>query len=121
MEKLKYQTVISWRKRRDLNFQQKSRPREMRGLENYRQSIIELFNALPDYHVTVEDMIAEGDKAVIRYTWTGTHKSTNKKVTMWQIDVARITGGKFVEKWARYDTLGYAQQLGLIPTAKEET
>jgi predicted ester cyclase len=72
-------------------------------------------------------MIVEGDKVAVRYTLTGTHKgefmgalATKKKVTMEEIIIIRIVGGKFVESWARYDTLGFMQQLGLIPTTKKE-
>lgn len=65
-------------------------------------------------------MVAEGDKVTIRYTWTATNKATDKKVTGWQIDIAHIVDGKIVEAWARSDTLGTAQQLGLVPTPKTE-
>ena len=44
---------------------------------------------------------------------------TNMKVTMWEIFIDRIVGGKFVESWIRYDTLGLMQQLGLIPTPEK--
>jgi len=68
-------------------------------------------------------MVAEGDKVAVRVTGTGTNKGafrgippTNKKVTLWMIQIDRIAGGKFVEGWSRYDTFGLMQQLGLIPT-----
>lgn len=79
-----------------------------------------MFNAVLDYHSAIEDMVAEGDKVVTRYTWTATDKATNKKVTGWQIDIDQIVDGKIVEEWTRSDTLGTAQQLGLIPTPKKE-
>jgi hypothetical protein len=70
----------------------------------------------------VDDLIVEGDKAVIRYTITGTHKGefmgvppTNKKVTLWVIVIERFAGGKIVETWERFDSLGLMQQLGVIP------
>jgi len=57
---------------------------------------------------------------------TGTHKgkfmgapATNKKMTMWSIQIDRIANGKFVEGWERTDTLGLMQQLGLIPKPKK--
>jgi len=100
---------------------------DIHGLKDYKQSVSDVFNAFPDFHETIDDMVAEGDKVAIRTTWTGTHKGefrgiapTNKKVTMWEITIYRIVGGKFVEEWARYDSLGFMQQLGAVPTPKKE-
>ena len=96
---------------------------DIRGLENFKKQLSEFFSAFPDVHFTFDDMIVEGDKVAVRFTWTGTHKGelmgispTNKKWTMWEISIDRIAGGKFVEEWNRYDTLGLMQQLGLVPT-----
>jgi len=99
---------------------------EFRGIKDFKKSMGELFDAFPDLRLKIDDMVAEGDKVATRYTWTGTHKGafagippTNKKLTMWEIDIIRIAGGKIVESWARSDTLGMMQQLGLIPTPKK--
>lgn len=100
---------------------------EIRGLKNFKQECDDLFGVFPDLHFTVDDMFVEGDKVAIRYTWTGTHKGefkgippTNKKVTVWEIEIDRIADGKFAEIWTRYDTLGLMQQLGIVPTAGKE-
>jgi len=100
---------------------------ETRGIENYKQSVIEFFNAFPDLHWTIDDIIVEGDKVVARFTLTGTHEGefmgippTNRKVTMWVISIDRAVGGKFVEEWERMDTLGFMEQLGLVPTPKKQ-
>jgi steroid delta-isomerase-like uncharacterized protein len=100
---------------------------EIRGIKDYKQSMSEFFNAFPDNHFTLDDIVAEGDKVATRYTVTGTHKGafkgippTNKKVTLWQIWIDRVVGGKFVEEWGRMDTLGMMQQLGVVPTPKKE-
>ena len=78
--------------------------------------------AFPDLHLTVEDMIAEGDKVVTRFTSHGTQKRafmgippTSKQVTVTAIDINRIVGGKSVEHWLNMDTQGLLQQLGVIP------
>lgn len=96
---------------------------EIHGLKGFKQSMSEFYNAFPDSHFTIDDMVFEGDKVVVRWTMTGTHKGefggippTNKKVTMWGIYIDRIAGDKFVETWERFDTLGMMQQLGLVPT-----
>lgn len=97
--------------------------RDIHGLKDFKQYCSRLFSAFPDNHSTLDDVIVEGDKAVIRYTTTGTHKGefmgippTNKRVTFWAIEIDRFSGGKFVEIWSRFDTLDLMQQLGVAPT-----
>jgi len=96
---------------------------DIHGLKDYKQFFSNLFDAFPDLHFTFDDMVVEGDKVACRWTFTGTHKGefrgippTNKKVTIWAITISRIVGGKAVEEWERFDTLGWMQQLGLVPT-----
>jgi len=91
-----------------------------------RQGTLELFTmiraAFPDLHVTVEDMVAEGDKVAVRGTMSGTHKGeftgiapTGKQITVGTIEILRIVGGKMVEHWNVIDSLGMMQQLGVVP------
>jgi predicted ester cyclase len=96
---------------------------DIHGIKDFKQFLSKLFDAFPDIHATIDDIIVEGDKAVVRYTMTGTHTGelmgippTNKKATWSAIEIDRIAGGKFVEAWERFDTLGFMQQLGVIPT-----
>jgi predicted ester cyclase len=107
--------------------QHSSTGEDIRGIKNYKQHVSEFCSAFPDLHFTIDDMVAEGDKVAVRLTGTGTNKGafrgippTNKKVTVWEIQIDRIVGGKFVEGWSRYDTLGLMQQLGVVPTPKKE-
>ncbi len=90
--------------------------------EGYKQFVTMSRTALPDFHTTVEDMFAEGDKVVQRFTARGTHKGefmgippTGKQVTITGIGIHRITGGKIVEDWVNMDMLGMMVQLGLVP------
>ena len=80
------------------------------------------FTAFPDWHYTLEDLIAEGDKVVQRFTFRGTHQgewmgvpATGKVVTFTGIYISRFAGGKGVEHWWNRDDLGLVQQLGAIP------
>jgi hypothetical protein len=100
--------------------------RDIRGLKDHKQMYSEIFDAFPDDHVTIDDMVVEGDKIAIRYTMTGTHKGkymgippTNKKVTISVIEIDRIAGGKFAEAWVKADTLSLMQQLGALPMPKK--
>ena len=90
-----------------------------------RQGTKELFTmiraAFPDLRITVEDMVAEGDKVATRGTMSGTHKGefmgiapTGKQVTVGMIEILRIAGGKMVEHWHVVDSLGMMQQLGAV-------
>ncbi len=78
--------------------------------------------AFPDDHHTIEDLIAEGDKVVVRLTHTGTHQGaflglapTGKHITNTSIHIFRFADGQLVEAWANRDDLGLLQQLGAIP------
>jgi predicted ester cyclase len=86
-----------------------------------------MYNAFSDLHLTIDDIIVEGDKVAARFTFSGTHKGeflgippTNKKVTIWGIWIDRIAGGKFVESWVRYDSLSFMQQLGAVPKPRKK-
>ena len=99
---------------------------ERRGLKELKQSTSAFYDAFPDLQFTVHDVIVEGDKAVGRFTLTGTFKGAfmgippnNKKITSWAIEIDRFAGGKLVEYWGRADTLGLMQQLGVMPAPKK--
>jgi steroid delta-isomerase-like uncharacterized protein len=95
----------------------------MQGLEVYKQFILMYFTAFPDSRFTIEDLIAEGDTVVVRYTARGTHQSnlmaippTGKQASVTAIGIFRIVNGIAVEEWVNMDDLGLLQQLGVIPT-----
>ena len=78
--------------------------------------------AFRDFHVTPEDMIAEGDKVVARATFTGTHKGelmgippTGQAVRVNLIDFVRFANGQMVEHWAITDNMSLMEQLGVMP------
>jgi steroid delta-isomerase-like uncharacterized protein len=92
------------------------------GVEGFKQLVAMYRNAFPDIRTTIDDVIAEGDKVVIRWTGRGTHKGelmgiapTGKTVTVTGIGIDRIANGKIVEHWESFDQLGMMQQLGVIP------
>ncbi len=96
---------------------------DLQGVEEAKQYLSVYISAFPDMNVTVEDVIAEGDKVVTRWTLRGTHQGeveefgppTGKQVGLEGITVHRIEDGKIVEEWERYDNLSVMQQLGLAP------
>ncbi|MBA7605032.1 Aklanonic acid methyl ester cyclase DnrD [subsurface metagenome] len=95
---------------------------EYKGPEGFKQMVTMYRNAFPDLHMTVEDMVAEGDKVAQRITIRGTHKGelmgiapTGKQVTDTGIIIVRFAGGKEVEAWGITDLLGMMQQMGVAP------
>jgi steroid delta-isomerase-like uncharacterized protein len=91
--------------------------------EGHRQMIAHFQDAFPDGRNTSEELLAEGDKVVQRWTFRGTHQGafqgippTGKPVTLTGISIWRIEGGAIIESWHELDTLGLMQQLGVIPT-----
>ena len=85
----------------------------------FQMSIGMYHNAFPDIHVTIDDVIAEGDKVVVRQTFRGTHEGpmgniapTGKQVTFSGMFIFRIENEQFVEEWALLDGLGLQYQLG---------
>lgn len=96
--------------------------KELRGLEQVEQGITRLRTAFPDLYYAVEDMIAEGDKVVVRFTGRGTHQGefrgvspTGKAMTYTGIVILRLVEGRLVDYWAVSDALGIFQQLGAYP------
>jgi steroid delta-isomerase-like uncharacterized protein len=90
------------------------------GREGYKRVMRMAFSAFPDAELTHEDLIAEGDKVVERWTMRGTHRGefmgvppTNKQVTVAGIDIYRYKDGKRVETWSQFDGLGLLRQLGV--------
>jgi steroid delta-isomerase-like uncharacterized protein len=96
---------------------------DVQGLEEIRQYVDLYFGAFPDINFTVEDMIAEGEKVVTRWTVRGTHQEqteefgppTGRQFEVEGLTLHRLEGGKIVEEWERYDNLSFMQQLGLAP------
>jgi steroid delta-isomerase-like uncharacterized protein len=93
---------------------------EIRGPEGFKQLVSMYRGAFPDLHMTIEDLIAEGDKVVTRWKARGTHKGnlmgippTNKISTVAGIIVTRFAGGKVVEDWESFDEVAMFRQLGV--------
>jgi len=89
------------------------------GPEDVKQIMTTVRTAFPDVHFTVEDIVAEGDKVVARWTFRGTHEHdfmgippAGKQVTVISIAIYRIADEKIAEAWVAWDTGGLLRQLG---------
>jgi len=77
--------------------------------------------AFPDFHFTIEDIIVQGNKVVMRIPFTGTHagrfmgaEPTGKKISVAETLILRIENDRIAEMWEDYDEYGMRIQLGLI-------
>jgi steroid delta-isomerase-like uncharacterized protein len=102
-------------------------PIEATGAELAKELFARLLRAYPDLQITIEDLIAEGDKVVSRNTVTGTHQGeymgippTGNSVTYNEVIITRFADGRIVETWAVVDVLSQMRQLGVIPTPPEQ-
>lgn len=91
------------------------------GPEGFRQSILAPRRTLPDLRIVIDDLFAEGDRVVTRYTWHGTDRGgwpgmspTGTRVTTTGMDIYRVADGQIVEHWTVLDELALRQQLGLV-------
>jgi len=89
--------------------------------EGYKQFVAMQFRAFGDVRCITDDVIAEGNKVVVRWTWRATHKgeymgipATGKHLEMTGISVSRLVDGKSVEEWGEMNQLGILQQLGIV-------
>ena len=97
-------------------------PEEVQGREGLRQYVSTVRQAFTDLQVTIEDIIAEADKVVVRWRAKATHQGdflgirpTWREIAMAGISIHRIASGRIAETWDRYDALGLMQQLGVVP------
>ncbi|WP_255168229.1 ester cyclase [Natrononativus amylolyticus] len=103
-----------------------SSPAEPRDREEYREYVETFRSAFTDLTYAVDDVIADGDTAALRYTATGTHdgellgvEPTGERVSVPGMEMYRVENGEIVEMWTSYDALGLFRQLGVLPPLEE--
>lgn len=92
------------------------------GIEGFKKFFMGLAQAFPDLQITVEDLIAEGDKVAARVTVSATHQGvfmrtiqpTGKEVSFTGIDIFQLDNGKIIGRWNQRDLLGLMKQLGVV-------
>ena len=95
---------------------------EFTGTEGFKQIVMLARNAFPDINFVIDDMIGEGDKLAVRYSWTGTFlgkfgdlEPTGKKVNITAAYFYKFADGKEVEAIPYSDMLSFYQQIGATP------
>ena len=101
-------------------------PETVHGREAFKQVLAMVRAALPDVYGSVDELIAEGDKVVVRWTMGGTQHGafgpippTGKRVRWTGISICRIADGQVVEDRGEEDALGMMRQLGVVPTPEQ--
>jgi steroid delta-isomerase-like uncharacterized protein len=97
-------------------------PGQEQGREGLKAIIHVLRTAFPDMNWVAKEMVAEGDKVVTRFVWTGTHRgaflgipATGRNVEVKGVVIDRLEDGKMSDSRILMDTMGLMQQLGVIP------
>lgn len=95
---------------------------EVRGPEGERQLVSMYTRAFPNLELTIEDIVAAGDRVTIRFVARGTHQgellgvpATGKRLSVVGIEMYRLVGDHVAEQWVIIDMLGILQQLGMVP------
>jgi len=91
-----------------------------RRVGSWKEYIAGFLRAFPDFHITVEDQLVDGDSVAFRWRGSGTHTgplgpapATGKRMTIEGLIVDRVVGGKVQERWEQMDQPLMLQQLGL--------
>jgi predicted ester cyclase len=97
-------------------------PYPTRGPACLKEGIGAICAGFPDIRISADDIVAEGDRVVVRWSSCGTHQGeyfgiapTNRQVMANGIAIYRFAGGKVVEEWLNTDMLGVLRQLGVVP------
>ena len=92
------------------------------GPDGYRRWAAGVWAAFPDFELTIEDLLADGDRVVVRYTARGTHRGevlrvppTGRRVEYMGIGIVRLADGRMIERWNCSDTMCLLAQLGALP------
>lgn len=89
------------------------------GPEGYVQFFSMMRTAFPDFHLDIEQLVADEDNVAFAYTATGTHQGefmgvapTGKAIKIRGMQISKFHEGKMVERWGSSDELGILKQIG---------
>jgi predicted ester cyclase len=95
---------------------------EYQGIDGFKKMMTELTTSIPDMHVRLLDVVAEGDKVFHRWILEGTIKGAfhgvpldGKHISLTVYNLSRFMNGKEIEVWETYDTIAVMQSLGMMP------
>ena len=93
----------------------------LHGTNVIKDRVNAIRTGFPDFQITVEDLLIDGDKVVLRQTHNGTHTGefmgvppTGNRIQTTEISILRVVDGKICEVWVNVDLLTMLQQIGLV-------
>ena len=96
------------------------------GLQGLKETLTRIRQAFPDMHWSIEEQMAEDNRVLTRFLWSGTHQgeflgipATNRAVQVWGMVIDRFEGRKVKSTRILMDTVSMMQQLGVVPAAPE--
>jgi steroid delta-isomerase-like uncharacterized protein len=96
---------------------------DVHGPAEFKPFVANIRGALPDTHINIDDILADGDRVAVRVTLQGTHTGnglgvppTGRKVSIQGIIIVRLVQGRITEGWNSYDQLGLLRQIGVLPS-----
>ena len=102
-------------------------PATVNSSEALKHYVSTYLAAFPDLHFSIDDLVAEGNKVVWRFTASGTHKNpfmsippSGKSATITGMVIFRLENSRIAETWVNIDALGLLQQLGAIPMPSKQ-
>jgi steroid delta-isomerase-like uncharacterized protein len=97
-------------------------PRGEVGPAAFARTAVELRTAFPDIRFSVEDIVEEGDRVAVRWTWTGTHRGpfrgfapTGRRISNAGFGIFQLRGGRIARSWILTDRLGFVEEVGAVP------
>jgi steroid delta-isomerase-like uncharacterized protein len=97
---------------------------DVHGPDEFKPFVANIRGALPDAHISIDDILEDGDRIAVRVTLQGTHTGpglgvppTGRKVSIQGIIIMRLVDGLIREGWNSYDQLGLLRQIGALPGA----
>ena len=103
------------------------REAEVRGPAQLKPFVRNLRGTLPDLQISIQDIMAEEDKVMVRVLLEGTHSGaglgvppSGRRIRVAGIVVIRVSKGQFVEGWNSWDQLGLLRQIGALPVTEGE-
>lgn len=97
-----------------------------KGPGAFETTVKTIHSSFPDIRYTIDDIFAEGNEVIARWSWTGTHQgafrefpASHNHVTNYGMSIFRFDGDKIVSSWTQTDRLGFLQQIDALPKPKQ--
>jgi steroid delta-isomerase-like uncharacterized protein len=97
-----------------------------RGPQAIKEHVAGWIASFPDLHFNIEQMLSEGDRVVMQLLMEGTHQgawlgipASGKKIQLRTFTIHRVVQGKIVEDWVLVESLGFFQQIGVVPSTAD--